>query len=230
MKPNLIAVVLRWELEMLKRATWALVGMSIFFCGCAQAEMNATQMQGPASETIDISAQAVPGNRLSVCRVTGQVILWVSRRVAVLDEMRENLGAIEAGLAQFGAGTKLEGCVPDGAGLDLSNQLVNFLIADDQALRNGGPGRGEVGALASQLAQNFYHLAEQEGTLIPLMHGLEMSTIGSVSYQFTIVLIRNAKFGCFDAVIHRETLRTKFAPRLGETDRRLSRLKWSSIQ
>jgi hypothetical protein len=44
------------------------------------------------------------------------------------------------------------------------------------------------------------------------------------------VLIRNAKSGCFDAVIHRETLRTKFAPRLGETDRRLSRLKWSSIQ
>jgi hypothetical protein len=195
----------------------------------AQAEPNAGR-QGPATETLDISAPAMSGNGLSDCRLTGQVILWVSRPVAVLDDMRENLGAVEAGLAQFGAGSKLEGCVPDGATLDLSDRFANFLVADDRRLKRGAFGRTMAGAFASQLAQEFYHLAEPEGTLIPLVDGLRKSAIGSVSYRFTIVLIRSAKFGSFDAVIHRETVGTKFASRLTESDRCLSRMKWSSIQ
>src|SRR5262245_37245138 len=137
-----------------------------------------------SDEKIDISAQAVLGNGLSACRVRGQVVLWFSRPVALLDDMRENLGAIEARLAQFGGGSKLEGCVPDGVALNLSDQFVNFFVADDRPLRDQALGRGEAGVFASQLAQGFYHLAEQEGTSIPRVGGLTMSAIGSVSYRF----------------------------------------------
>jgi hypothetical protein len=214
---------------MLKELVAVLAGTLTCLGGDAKAELSAGH-QGPATETLDISAPAMPGNGLSDCRLTGQVILWTSRPAAVLDDMRENLGAVEAGLVQFGAGSKLERCVPDGAALDLSDRFANFLVADDRGLRRGSFARTTAGAFASQLAQDFYHLAEPDGTLIPLVDGLRTSAIGSVSYRFTIVLIRSAKSGSFDAVIHRETVGTKFASRLTESDRCLSRMKWSSIQ
>lgn len=214
---------------MLNRLIWALVGAIAFFSGPVRTQMNVPKMQGPAIENIDISAHAVLGNGLSECRVTGEVILWVSHPVEILDDVRVSLGAIEAGLAQFGKGSKLQGCVPDGAALDLSDQFANFLVADDRSSQSGAFGRREAVVFASQLVQDFYQLAEPEGKLIPLVDGIKVSAIGSVTYRFNIMLIRDAKSGSIDAVIHRETLGTKFAPRLTETDRRLSRLKWSSF-
>jgi hypothetical protein len=70
--------------------------------------------------------------------VTGEVILWVSRPVEILDDVRVSLGAIEAGLAQFGKGSKLKGCVPDGDALDLSDQFANFLVADNRSFTERG--------------------------------------------------------------------------------------------
>ena len=214
---------------MLNTLIWGLVGGIAVFNAPVRADISEPQMQSPSIQTIDISAHAVLGNRLSKCRVTGEVILWVSRQVEILDDALASLGAIEAGLAQFGKRSKLQGCVPDGVALDLSNQFANFLVADDRFLRRGPFGHREALAFASQLAQDFYQLAEREGTLIPLVDGIKISAIGSVSYRFTVVLVRDAKSGSFDAVIDRETLGTKFAPRLTEADRRLSRLKWSSF-
>ena len=49
--------------------------------------------------------------------------------------LRVSLGVVEAGLAQFAKGSTLEGCVPDGATLNLSDQFANFLIADDHPWR-----------------------------------------------------------------------------------------------
>ena len=191
--------------------------------------MNPLPVQAASMENIDVSAQGVLGNRLAACRLSGQITLWVSRSVNVLDDMREDLGTIEAGLAQFSKGSKLEGCAPDDAALDLSEQFVNFLVADGRPLEGGTFGHTEAGVFASQLTQGFYHLAEHQGTLIPLVDGVKANGLGSASYQFMIILIRNAKPGSFDAVISRETVRTRFAPKLTEGERRLSRLKWSSV-
>ena len=214
---------------MLNTLIWGLVGGIAVFNAPVRADISEPQMQSPSIQTIDISAHAVLGNRLSECRVTGEVILWVSREVEILDDVRVRLGAAEAGLAQFGKGSKVQGCVPDDAALDLSDQFANFLVADDRPIRSGALGRREAAGFASQLAQDFCQLAEREGTLIPLVDGIEIRAIGSVSYRFKIVLVRDAKSGSIDAVIHRETLGTKFSPLLTEADRRLSRLKWSSL-
>ena len=55
--------------------------------------------------------------------------------------------------------------------------------------------------------------------------------IGSVALALVIVLIVDgARYGSFDAVIQRETTRTKFSPRLPDDDRHLSRLTWSSTR
>jgi hypothetical protein len=215
---------------MVKRLMWALVGAIAIFSAPVRAEKSMPQVQSPPTESIDISARPVHANRLSECRLSGRVILWASRPVEVLDDTQERLGAIEAGLAQFSSKSKLEKCVPDGGALDLSGQFANFLIADDRSLKSGRFGRREASAFASQLAQDFYHLADREGTLIPLVDGIKTSAIGSVSYRFKIVLIRGAKSGSIDAIINRETLGTKFAPHLSEADRHLSRLKWSSLE
>jgi hypothetical protein len=211
------------------RFVLVLLGWSAVLGGRVQAETIPPQLQGPPIASVDISAQGALGNNLAACRVVGQVILWVSRPVTVLDDMRESLGTIEAGLAQFSSGSRLEGCVPEGAALDLSNRFANFLVADGRPSEEGAFGRREAGMFASALAQDFYHLAEHEGTLIPLVDGVRIDAIGSVSYQFAIVLIRDAKSASFDAVVYRETVRTKFSPRLSEGDRRFSRVKWSSV-
>jgi hypothetical protein len=211
------------------RFVLVLLGWSAVLGGRAQAEIVPPQVQGPPVASVDISAQGALGNNLGACRVVGQVILWVSRPVSVLDDMRESLGTIEAGLAQFSRGTRLEGCGSDGAALDLSDRFANFLVADGRPLDEGTFGRREAGMFASALVQDFYHLAEHEGTLIPLVDGVKMGAIGSVSYQFVIVLIGDAKSASFDAVVYRETVRTKFSPRLNDGDRRFSRVKWSSI-
>ena len=148
----------------------------------------------------------------------------------ILDEMHLSLGVIEAGLAQFGHGSKLKGCVPDSGGLDLSDRFANFLIADNRSLRPGTFNRQQAAAFASLLAQDFYRLVEiDQKQRIPLVDGIQMHATGSVKYRFSIVLVRDANSGSIDAVILRETVGTKFAPYLGEADRRLSTLKWSSV-
>jgi hypothetical protein len=216
---------------MMHRAAWVTVGAVLLFArGPVCAETADVQVHLPATERIDILAPAASENTLSLCRLTGEVILWVSRRVDVVDEMGARLGAIEAGLAQFAAGSQLQGCVPDGAALQLSDRFANFLVAGEQSVPSGSAGHRDAAALASQLAQDFYHLAEQRGRIIPLVDGINVRALGSVRYRFHIVLIRNGSSGAMDAVIHRETTGTKFAPDLADTDRRLSRLKWSSVQ
>jgi hypothetical protein len=195
----------------------------------SRAEMDLPRLEAPTTERIDIFAQPAFGNHLAACHLAGRVTLWVSRRLRVLDDMLEEVATIKAGLAQFGKGSNMKGCVSDDATFDLSDQFVNFVVADHSP-RNAGANREATGALASQLAQDFYHLAERDGTPVPLVDGFKISAIGSVSHQFTIVLVRNGKPGSFDAIVHRETLRTKFSARLPEADRRLSRAKWSSIQ
>ena len=83
--------------------------------------------------------------------------------------------------------------------------------------------------MASRLARDFYGLADRDRTAIPLVDGVTIGAHGSVSYRFRIVLVLDASSGAVDAVILRETLGTKFAPRLADADRRLGRLMWSSI-
>jgi len=184
------------------------------------------RLQTPRTEYVDIYVEPVFGNRLALCHLKGQVTLWVSRAVSIRDEMGEELGTIEAGLEQFGTGTTLEGCLSDGATLDLSGQFANFRVAG--AASDGGPSREVTIGLASQLAQGFYHLAEPEGTFIPLVDGIKTTALGSVAHEFAILLVGNGTPGSFDAVIQRETVRTKFSSRLPEADRHASRLKWAS--
>ena len=146
----------------------------------------------------------------------------------ILDDMRVSLGVVEAGLAQFAKGSKLEGCVPDAVTLNLSDQFANFLVVNDRSIRSGPFERQEVAGFGSQLGSDFYQLADLEGTVIPLVDGIKLSALGSVSYRFKIVLIHEQS-SPIDAVIVRETLGTKFAARLTESDRRLSTRKWSSL-
>jgi hypothetical protein len=193
-------------------------------------ELPMAQVDGPPTEIIDIWADAFGSEHISRCRVVGNVVLWVSRPVSIVDEMDRSLGLIEAGLAQFGHGSRLEACVPDAVALDLSDRFANFLIADNRSLRTGTFNRGQAAAFASLLAQNFYRLVEtDERRRIPLVDGIAMRAMGSVNYRFSIVLVRDANSSSMDAVIQRETVGTKFAPYLGEADRRLSTLKWSSV-
>jgi len=188
-------------------------------------DVTPTLLQTPLTEPIDIFAQPALGNRLAACHLAGDLTLWVSRPLRVLDDMLEEQAVIEAGLLQFGGRSKLEGCLPDGATLDLSEQFANFVVTE-----GGAHHRATTMALASQLAQDFFHFAHPDGTLVPLVAGIKVTARGSVAHEFMLVLIRDAKSASFDAVIFRETVRTKFSPRLPETDRRLSRVKWSSIR
>jgi len=218
-------------MKMNRQLKLALAAGFLAWAGGVQAQLEQPRLQTPRVDSIDVLAQALAGNSLGACRISGSVTLWVSRRVEVLDDMRESLGALEAGLAQFSQGSQLAGCVPDGAALDLSDQFVNFLLADDRPIRGGLLGRERAGGLATQLAADFYHLAESDRRVIPLVAGVDRRAIGSVSHQFVIVLIVDgARYGSFDAVIQRETTRTKFSPRLPDDDRHLSRLTWSSTR
>jgi len=150
--------------------------------------------------------------------------------VAVVDETNQTLGLVEAGLAQFNTNAKIENCLPDGRALDLADRYVNFVIADKRPWKGGQFGERQARAIASLLAEDFYQLADTDGTKIPLVDRIRIGAIGSTAYQFVIVLIKGAQPSVIDAVISRETLRTKFAPLLSEADRGSSRLKWSSIE
>jgi hypothetical protein len=179
--------------------------------GARAHESSRALLQTPVTDSIDISPQPAPGNGLPACHLAGSVTLWASRQLLVLDELLEERGTVEAGLLQFGKGSTLDGCTADNAPVDLSNQFANFLVV------NGGAARSEeAAALASQLAHDFYH------------NRIEVNAVGSVAHEYSIVLIRDAESGAFDAVIHRETVGTKFSPRLPEADRHASRARWSS--
>jgi hypothetical protein len=188
-------------------------------------QVQPTLLQLPMREPIEISAAPVYGNRLPGCDLSGAVTLWVSRRLRVLDDMRKQHAVVEAGLFQFGEGSRLKGCVPDGAALDLSEQFANFVVA-----AGGADQRDKALSLASQLAQGLSHLTNDDGSLVPLVAGVRARALGSVAHEYTIVLVRDAESRSYDAVIQRETVRTKFSPRLPEADRHLSRVKWSSAR
>src|SRR5882672_7279107 len=102
-----------------KKHLVATVLLASLLCGAAQPHI-------PTTEGIDVSAVGALGNRLAACHLTGDVTLWVSRPVEILDDMHKSVGSIEAGLAQFGERSTLRGCVPDGSVLDLSGQFANF--------------------------------------------------------------------------------------------------------
>ena len=201
-------------------AVAAVLGLGLATLGAARAlaqdggarahEPSRPLLRTPVTDSIDIRPPA-PGNRLPACHLAGSVTLWASRQLLVLDEMLEERGTVEAGLLQFGKGSTLDGCTADNAAVDLSNQFANFLVV------NGGAARSEAAAtLASQLAHDFYH------------NRIEVNAQGSVAHEYSIVLIRDAESGAFDAVVHRETVRTDFSPRLPEADRHASRVRWSS--
>jgi hypothetical protein len=204
---------------------WALA-----ISGALAAEKSEATLQGPRTLTMDIAAQPRNSNRLPACHLSGALTLWVSRPVAIVDETNQRLGFVEAGLAQFNANAKLENCVPDGQVLHLSDRFVNFVIADDRPWKGGQFGEHQARAVASLLAEDFYQLADADGTKIPLVDGARIGAIGSTAYRFAIVLVTGPQPSVIDVVISRETLRTTFAPRLSEADRRSSRLKWSSIE
>ena len=186
-------------------------------------EVTPSLLETPITEAIDVSAQPADGSHLAACHLAGTVTLWVSRPLRVVDETREEKAVAEAGLLQFGQRSILEGCLPDGVRLDISEQFANFVVAE-----GGAHHPEEAIALASLLAQDFLHLAHADGTLVPLVAGLRARALGSLAHEYTIVLIRDARSDAYDAVILRETVRTKFSPRLPETDRRFSRVKWTS--
>jgi len=160
-------------------------------------------------ERLDVVALGLPGGDVTQsCRLNGDVTLWVSRQVNVLDDMNDAVGSVEAGLAQFSPHAKLQGCVPGDASLDLSGQLVNFLVTDARA----SFGRHKAGELAAKLTRNSCRLAHREGAPIDLVNGFESNAFGAVSYRFTIVLIRDGDSGSYDAVIHRDRVWNDFSP------------------
>jgi hypothetical protein len=214
---------------MIKQLIWGWLG-ALALSSALAAEKSEPTLHGPLTVSMDIAAQPRNTNRLPACRLTGDVTLWVSRLVAVVDEMNQTLGLVEAGLAQFNANAKIEKCLPDGQALDVSNRFVNFVIADKRPWNGGQFGARQARAVASLLAEDFYQVADTDGMKIPLVDGITIGAIGSTAYQFVLVLIKGAQPRVIDAVISRETLRTKFAPRLSEADRRSSRLKWSSVE
>jgi len=111
--------------------------------------------------------------------------------VRLLDDTRRDVGSIEAGLGQFGAGTRLEGCGLDG--VNVSHRFVNFVLA-------AGEPATEPANVAARLVQGSYHLAEHDGTFIPLV-GRATGVIIPDADRLTIVLIRHAHPGSFDAVV-----------------------------
>jgi hypothetical protein len=154
-------------------------------------------------ERLDVVALGSSGGGAQGCRLIGELTLWVSRQVNVLDDTNAVTGSIEAGLAQFSQQAKLQGCVPGGS-LDLSGRFVNFLVTDARA----SFGRYTARELAGKLARNSYRLAHKEGAPINLANAFESNVLGAESYRFTIVLIRNGEVGSYDAVIDRERVQT----------------------
>jgi hypothetical protein len=151
------------------------------------------------SERIDLYARAA--DSIAECRIAGQVTLWASRAVKLMDGTRKELGTIEAGLAQFGPRSTLGHCGSNGAVLDVSNRFVNFLVADYPISGSAEAPAAQPALVAARLAMGTYQIAEQDGSVIPL---LDRAATGSVSDRLTIVLIRKETPGAFEAVVQRD--------------------------
>jgi hypothetical protein len=162
----------------------------LFLAVAVSTALAQTTLQTPSTESIDVDVRVPVAGSVVDCRLAGQVTLWASRLVRLVDDARRDLGGIEAGLGQFGAGTRLEGCGLDG--VDVSNRFVNFVLADGSAKQPPN--------IASRLAQDSVHLAEQDGTRIPLV-GQATGVIAPDADRLTILLIRHAHPGSFDAVV-----------------------------
>jgi len=173
------------------RISSAIVGLAVSTAVSAQTSL----APDAATATINVYAQAPLTDGATACHIAGHVTLWVSRPVRLRGAMREDLGTIEAGLAQFGAGAKVEGCAAATSAVDVSERFVNFLVAN----------HGDVARVAAQLAAGTSQLTEKDGTLIPLLEQGRLSGNRATSSWFRIVLIRDTSSGSFAAAINRLT-------------------------
>jgi hypothetical protein len=205
--------------------------------------------------TVNVLADGQLGNRLQTCHVVGTITEWEHSDRALLDVTGDKLGEVDAGLAQFGADAWLEGCgltqyrAPADNTIDLSAEvtppqtnefgfsggillsgvLANYLIADGHKMNDGNFDKQEAGRSAAQLLRTYYSLAETDGYPLPLVKGVKTGALGSSSFQFNILLIKNLD-GTFDAVVRRRTMGTKFAPVLSDADSEATGIRWSSIR
>jgi hypothetical protein len=188
----------------------------------------------PPVSQFDITAPGVLGNRLPACHLVGQITEWATQSLNVWDVTGQPLGAATVGLAQFESGARLEGCAPgnfktpNGTALSLEHKFVNFIVADNTVFNGDVFDSASASAVAARLGSGYYQLAEKTGAAVPLVSRLPIIGVGSISFKFTIVLIKNGSH--FDAVVYRETTGTKFAPHLSEEDRRRSQISWRSIK
>lgn len=205
--------------------------------------------------SVDAVAVGQLNNLLERCHVVGTFTEWQhAGPLSLLDVTGQNLGEISAGILQFGPNSWLEGCslmqfrAPSNNSIDFTAQttpprsgsgynggiylegvLVNYIIADGHHLDDGIFDRLEAGRSAHALLQGYYQLAESTGNQLPLVEEIRTSALGSASFQFGILLIKNSD-GSFDVAIRRETLATKFAPGLTQEQQAETAVTWSSIK
>ena len=74
----IVMVVHQGGSQMLSKLIWGLGGAMALFSVSVRAETRVPPVPGPASQIIDVSARPLLGNRLPECRLTGEVVLWVS--------------------------------------------------------------------------------------------------------------------------------------------------------
>lgn len=204
---------------------------------------------------LDILASGQLGNRLEKCHIVGSVTEWQHSDRTLLDVTGDKLGEVDAGLVQFGDDAWLEGCglmqyrAPANNTIDLSAEVTppqtkesgfsggiylagvfaNYVIADGHNMNDDVVfDRHEAGRSAANLLRSFYSLTEKDGYPLPLVKGVRTGSLGSSSFQFNILLIKNTD-GTFDAVVRRKTMGTKFAPVLSDSDSEATGVRWSSI-
>jgi hypothetical protein len=185
-----------------------------------------------SQRAIDITATGVLGNLLAPCHLVGGITKYAELPVTVLDRSGAPLGKVQAGIAQFNPGTRLQGCSlsefhsPTNNGIVLDGSMVNFLAVHGHSFNGGSFDWTEAGSDAARLAKQYYALSDQNG-MLPLTGSVTVPAIGSVGYEFTIVLVETGER--LDAVVYRETVSEKFTPHMPDQDRRASGVLWTSV-
>ena len=108
----------------------------------------------------------------------------------------------------------------------LDGGMVNFLVVGGRPFNGGSFDWTEAGSDAARLARQYYALSDQNG-MLPLTGSITVPAMGSVGYQFTIVLVETGDR--LDVVVYRETVSEKFTPHMTDQDRRASGELWSSV-
>ena len=200
------------------------------------AAVGSLQVQADFGETsqraIDITANGVLGNLLAPCHLVGGITEYAKLPVTVLGPSGAPLGQVQAGIAQFNSGTRMQGCslsefhaLTDN-GIILDGGMVNFLVVDGRPFNGASFDWTEAGSDAARLARQYYALSDQNG-MLPLTGSITVPAMGSVGYQFTIVLVETGDR--LDVVVYRETVSEKFTPHMTDQDRRASGVLWSSV-